>query len=565
MPLPDVTIAVLDGQLGLVAASVAQAHAKAGICSDGVVGTIYSANDNGSAQSQMGQGPLVEAIATSLSHPDAGGPVYGLPMNPSSAGTASAVTTPIHVGVGVLTVTLAPRVSIAIKIGTGGTNGTATFSISLNGGSYGALVTTTGGAFAYAVPGTLTTVTLAAGQTWVANDVYTVATDGTVTLAGSGPVASNVTHTDSPLDAYNALVTVTTTGAAGAGVFTYSLDGGINPSGQILIPSSGKYGIPNSGIVLNFSGTFTAGDTYVFTTTTAGFSNSDITTALTTLNNSATEFAWVHIIGMGANAAAAAATAAVIQVAMNAAFTAYRFIFAVMECPTNGSGTSTEADSVVAAAFASVSADRVGVCAGDVKAVSPISGRTLRRNLAWAYTARLGAIQPGRSPAIPGDKPLPGVISIYRDEQATPLLDAARFVTARTIPGTPGYFITSGNMMAPPGSDFSEVDRRRVMDVACRIVRKALLPYLNAPIRVDTATGFVYEPEALQIESLVNGQLVAGVVATGDASGSTVKLSRSQNILSTNTEPVEVRIVPLGKMKFIKVNIGYSNPALAAA
>jgi hypothetical protein len=559
MALPDATITVLDGQLGLVPASVANAHAKIGVCSDGIVGTVYSANDNGTAQTLLGQGPLVDAMSHTLTV--AGGPVYALPINPSAVGTASAVVRGIAVGAGVLTVTLAPKVSIAIKITTGGANGTGTFAISLGGASYGANVATTGGSFAYAIPGTLTTITLAAAQTWVLNDIYTIATDGTVSLAGTGPAASNVTHADSPLDAYNVLITTVTTGAPGTGVFTWSWDGGNSTSGQVLIPSSGKYAIPSTGVVLNFSGTFTAGDTYTFTTTSAGYSNSDITTALTTLNNSAVEFGFVHIVGMGANSAAAAATAAVIQTAMVSAFTGYRFIRAVMECPTNGSGASTEADSVVAAAFGSVSADRVSVCAGDAALSSPLTGRIQRRNLAWVYTARLALIQPGESPAFVGRGALPAVVSIYRDELKTPLLDASRFVTLRTHRGTPGYYITRGMMMAPAGSDFSKIERCRVMDVACRIARAAELPFVNGSVRINK-DGTINEKDAQNFEGIINSKLKAGVVNTGDASSSTVVMNRSANILSTGIAPVSVRIVPLGYLEIIQTSIGFNNPAL---
>lgn len=566
MSLPDVSIVVQDGQLGLVPASVANASVKVGVCSDGIVGQIYSANDNGTAQAALGQGPLVDAGAQTLSV--AGGPVFFVPINPSAAGAASAVTTPIHLGTGAVAVGFAPRQSVQVKITLGGANGTGTFAIALGGGSYGASVATVGGTFNYAVPGTLTTITLAAAQTWVLNDVYTIATDGTVTLSGSGPAATNVTHADSPMDAYSVQLAITTGGALGTAQFTYSVDGGDNISGQILVPSGGKYAIPQTGIVLTFSSTFTLGDTYVFTTTSAGFSNSDITAALTTLNASATDYGFVHIVGAGANAAAAAATAAVIDSAMTAAFVAFRYVFAVMECPTS------ESDSTIATAFANVAATRVGVCAGDVALVSPINGRVFRRNLAWAYTARLADILAAQSPAAVEDGPLKNIgsllvagapVSLYRDEAKTPLLDAARFVTARTFPGAVGYFITRGMMMAPSGSDFSRVTRRRVMDIACRVVRAAELRWLNKTVRVDKKTGFILEKDAQRFEHEVNGALNAVLLDASPplASDCTVVMSRTTNILSTNSEPVSISIVPLGELENIITTIGFKNPALA--
>src|SRR5205823_4993460 len=108
-----------------------------------------------------------------------------------------------------------------------------------------------------------TTLTFAAAA-YTLNDVYTVATTGVITCVGTGP-AGNLTQVSSPLDGYSVIVTITTSGAPGAGIFTYSLDGGNITSAAILIPGgAGIYVIANTGVVLTFASTFTAADTYSF-------------------------------------------------------------------------------------------------------------------------------------------------------------------------------------------------------------------------------------------------------------------------------------------------------------
>jgi hypothetical protein len=558
MALPDATLTIADGALGQGAATGQGAHLKMGMCSDGIVGTLYGFGDIGQAQATLGQGPLVDAIAHALAIPGQG-TVYALPLNPTTAGSSGTIT---HTGPGTGTVTAstAPRFSVAIKIGTGGTNGTATFQVSLNGGAYGAVISTTGGTFSYLVPGTVTTVTLASGQTWVANDIYTIATDGSVTLTGSGPAASNVTHTDSPLDAYNVLVTITTAGGLGVGVFTYSVDGGNNTSEQIAIPSgAGKYQLPNTGVVLTFAGTFTAGDTYSWTTTHAAFNNTDLTNGFTTALAGAAVWGFVHVVGTGANSAAAATMTATVQTQMVLGAAQFRFARAIVQCPTS------ESDSTVASAFAAVSADRVNVCAGDVGAISPINGRILQRNCAYIVAAHAGAIPVGEDLGYVGTSfPVRNVASLYRDEAKTPALDAARFTTMRTFPGRQGYYITRGLLMAPSGSDFAAWDRGRVMDVACAVTRAGELPYVNGTMRVDPKTGYIDERDAQAFEAKVNSQLRTALVSTGQASATSVVVSRASNILSTSTLPVNVRVTPLGKLTFISTTIGFVNPALAA-
>jgi hypothetical protein len=117
-------------------------------------------------------------------------------------------------------------------------------------------------------------------------------------------------------------------------------------------------------------------------------------------------------------------------------------------------------------------------------------------------------------------------------------------------------------MMAPAGSDFAFAQYRRVMDLACTVARAALVKYLNDSVRLDPTTGFILEAEARAIEADVNGQLEDKLVASGQASSSSVTIKRDANIGGTQTMPVTVRVQPLGYAKFITVDIGFANPAL---
>lgn len=559
MPLPDVTITIQDGALGQVPASVAGAQFKVGVCSAGTINAMYTVSDIGSAQNALGQGPLVDAIAHTLAV--AGGPVYAMPINPSSYGTAGSVT---HTGpgTGTLTVSIAPAQSIAIKITTGGALGTSFIAFSLGGGAYSAPIVTVAGPGSYAVPGTLTTVTLAAG-TYVINDVYTISTLGVVTLVGSGPAASNVTFSSSPLDAYSVVVTMTAGGALGTATFQVSADGGNNlVGGTIATPAGGKYAIPNTGVVLVMAGTMTAADTYSFTTTAAGYTGTDVTNAFNVALGSSIQWGFSHLVGAASNAAGAATIAATIDTIMTTAQVAYRFTWGIVECPT------VEADSALLTAFASFASARTMVCAGDVGALSPINGRIIRRNSAWIISAHVSGIAAGEDAGFVGSSTaIKNVVSLYPNGTVTTwdptALDAGRFATMRTLVGKQGYFVTNGNMMAASGSDFNLVQRRRIMDIACTTVRAALLNYLNSSVRVAKATGYIDERDAQQIEANVNAQLSAAVVATGFASSASVVLNRTTNLLSTNNEPVSVRVVPLAYLKQISVSIGFSNPALA--
>jgi hypothetical protein len=372
--------------------------------------------------------------------------------------------------------------------------------------------------------------------------------------SGGGPA---ITAVSSPLDFYSVIVEILTAGAIGTATFRVSIDGGDTYSEEITTPSGpGRYAIPDTGVVLVFLGTFTSGDLYTFTTTGAGFSNTDVTNAIVALRLNPAEWGFLHVVGTPSSAANAASLATVVDAQLVAAEAEFRFVYGIVECPT------TETDAAVALAFASFASLRVEVCAGDVEHVSTITGRLNRRNCAWIESSRIGLIPIGEAPSKVRRGAVTQVNSLYRDEAITPFLDAQRFTTMRTFRGRQGFFITQGNMMAPAGSDFNRVQRRRVMDEACRITRLAELPYLNDDVRVDPATGFIDERDAASFEATVNAQLFAALVAAGQASASSVQVDRSVNLLSTSEQPVEVRITPKAYLETITTKIGFRNPVL---
>jgi hypothetical protein len=553
MALPGITMTIEDGALGTLPPNTAGASAKIGICSKGAPSTFSAFSDEDTLKAALGAGPLVEAIAQVLN--EAGGPVYACPATPTTAGTAGVSgtgggSTHVGTGTGTLAVSLAPDRVVLMKVAAGGTRGTATVQFSIDGGAYGAPVLTAATLRPAGAP--LTVLSLATG-TYVLNEIYTVATSGVVSQSGSGPA---VTQASSPVDAYDVIVEITTAGGLGVGAFIYSVDGGNNVSPNIAIPGSGVYTIPGTGLVLTFAGTFVDDDTYSFTSVPAAFTVSDVNTALDFIGAQSVEWDHVHIVGAPATAAATATLATAVDTKLTGFETAFRYTYAVVECP------STESDATIAAALASFSSRRVAIAVGDAGVISPLTGKNNRRNAAWLATARIAKISPEEDPAWVGRGALTGVTSLYRNEEATPFLDEARFITLRTMRGRAGYYITNFRLMAPGGSDFTYGMNRRVMDTACRITRQAELNYVNQAVAIDPTTGFIDEKEAQRFEADVNSQLRAGIVAPGMASSARVVMSRTANLLAGASAPVTVRLVPDAYLKHIDTSMGFSNPAI---
>jgi hypothetical protein len=371
---------------------------------------------------------------------------------------------------------------------------------------------------------------------------------------GAGTVVGS-TAGDGPSDSYAVQVTIVTSGALGAALFTYSLDGGNNVSGQILVPLGGVYAVPGANLTLTFAGALVALDVYTITTTPAAYSTANVTTAFGVILADATEWGFAHIVGQGASAAAAASLAAVVDTQMVLAEAAFRYVFGIVECP------STEADSALVTAFTSFVSERTMVCAGDIGHISAITGRVIRRNCGTVVSTRLSLIPAKEHPGKVARGPLRNVKSIYRNEAATPALDAQRFTTLRAFVKKQGYFVTRGNMMAVNGSDYSNVMNRRVMDIACSFAYQSLLDVLNTEVQVDKGTGFIYPPEAAAVEKIVRGDILGGL--DGNAIDASVTVSKTEAILSTHRYPVDIGVLPFGYAEQIKTTIGFINPALA--
>ncbi len=550
MGIPDVTLSIQDGALGIAPPSSAKTQLKIGVVAKGLVNVIQSASDLTTLTGLLGKaGPLVEAAALAL---QGGGPVYVMGATPSTYGTAGTVTKTASNSTGTLTVTARPSFQVIARVAATGTLGVGTLQFSVDGGStYGAAVLT---AATVMVPqATLLTIACAAGN-YVAGDTWTIATDGTVTFSGTSTGVVTIS-TCSPVDTYSLMIDVIDAGALGAATFIYSLDGGNTWSPKILVPASGKYVIPDTGLLLTFaSGPLGNADAWSCPVTAASYSTTDLTTAMTAALADARTWGFVHVVGAPSSVANAATLATTLQSLLVTAASQYRFARGIIEVPSD-----TDANTI--AAFAAVATDRVNWAAGYATITSPLNGRQFSRSSAWAAAARASAVPVSEDLGRVASGPLTSVGQLGRDEQATPGLDAQRFTTLRTIIGRQGKYLTTGRLGAAFGSDFSIWQNGRVMDVACDTTRQRLLQFLNSSVRVN-ADGTILEKDARVIEAYCDSGLRAALTQPGDASDVSVTVSRTANVLSTQTLPVSVRVLPLGYAKWITVDIGFSNPAL---
>ncbi len=173
MALPDVTVVVRDGALGIVPPNTSGQAAAIGVSTAGTGNTPILISDAATLVAIFGAGPLVEAAAHMLAV--GGGPLVCMRITAAGVGAASVVAKAGTGGsVGTVTGTPTDDNDPIVRIATGAllpTNGLGAYQLSLdNGKTYGAVtsVPTTG---AIVVGTTGTTLTLSAA-TLVAGDTY---------------------------------------------------------------------------------------------------------------------------------------------------------------------------------------------------------------------------------------------------------------------------------------------------------------------------------------------------------------------------------------------------------
>lgn len=381
---------------------------------------------------------------------------------------------------------------------------------------------------------------------------------------------SVVTVTGTPNDAYDVILEITTGGTRGTpGIFfRYSLDGGETYSAKLPLGSAVTYLVPNTGMTIAFAaGTLDTGAVFTWTTTPPLWAAGDVADGIVALGNGVSKFRLIHLVG---DLDAADATS--LDTEVEALTTSYRYVgmlghardFETADTDENGWIDALTDD------FAGFASTRVSVTAGHYRVTSPISGRRYRRPLSFVAAARLmgrplqehaGRVRTGALKGIQASEN----DTVSHDSRITPGLKTARFMTARTRIGRPGWFIDQPQMMSSPSSDYQRWPHRSVIDKACDLTYEVLVDVLNDDLQVDPVTGFIVEKEAKAIESRLRSAFRDGILAKRYASAVSATIKRDDNIITTKTLTASIRVTPKGYVEGIDASVGFTNPALELA
>lgn len=184
----------------------------------------------------------------------------------------------------------------------------------------------------------------------------------------------------------------------------------------------------------------------------------------------------------------------------------------------------------------------IGACIG------AISKAAVNECIAWVQKFPLGL----KSPALFNGNLIKNVTTDDQD-----LLNDNRYIFVLTHVGDADNYFNDSHTCDVVTSDYAYIENVRTIDKACRGVRANLLPYLNAPLKVDAETGKLDAPMVAFLETTA-GKALEDMEKAGELSGYKAEIDPEQNVLATSTVEIVIKQVPVGVMRKINVKIGFS-------
>lgn len=192
----------------------------------------------------------------------------------------------------------------------------------------------------------------------------------------------------------------------------------------------------------------------------------------------------------------------------------------------------------------------------DAAAVGLVLGR-LAKNAVQVSIARVA------DGAIKADDMKFGTADVSESIAST--LSSKGYIVPRTWVGKAGFYWSTDSTATAETDDCSLIMRRRTIDKAYRVSYKSLLENVGMQIPVNS-TGGIPVATAKSIEAAVETALERAMTNQGNLgtdpdddtdNGIKVYVDPTQNVVSTNTLTVSIRVKPFGYAYYIEANLSF--------
>ena len=135
-------------------------------------------------------------------------------------------------------------------------------------------------------------------------------------------------------------------------------------------------------------------------------------------------------------------------------------------------------------------------------------------------------------------------------------LDNYRYIFLIKYVGIAGSYFNDSHCAIALTSDYAYIENNRTIDKAIRGIYSSMLPNLNSPL-VLNADGTLTDTTVAYFTSQAEVNLFE-MVRQVELSAFSVIINPAQNVLSTSTLVITVKLVPIGVARQITVNIGFT-------
>ena len=118
-----------------------------------------------------------------------------------------------------------------------------------------------------------------------------------------------------------------------------------------------------------------------------------------------------------------------------------------------------------------------------------------------------------------------------------------------------GVFVSRDQTCADETSDYRTIARNRTIHKSRRSVRKALLPYVHSPLKVDPSTGMLSSAKITEFSNIVS-DILKTMQDADEISGYSVNIDKNQNVLKNDSLIIKYSIIPIGVASRIEVYEG---------
>lgn len=384
--------------------------------------------------------------------------------------------------------------------------------------------------------------------------------EGTISEVRKVPesAAGTVAVEGTPTNAFNIIVKITGKGGLNTAAFRYSLNGGNSWSEDITVPTGGRYEAEEAGIAFVFGSEeeFSVNNVFTCETAAPAMTNGDVMEAVQKLKDISAAYEYVHIVGPST-----AELWAAISTAQEELLNRYRKpVFFVLEAYEKEKGES------VAEYVSQLEKDRRGIANYDMQVVAArgmytgmdgVARQISLANVVCGLYARASVQESiGRTAAysIP-DKKMSALLPEGLDEDDTEALDAAGYLTFRRYDGLAGYYVTNARMLCPEDSDFRYAEDIRVKNKIIRLTRQAALKRLQEDVDTENA-----DADLAAKAKFITADVEKQMVDKKEVASLSVTVPSGQDILRTETMEMQIRYVPMGKIREIRIDLGMQNP-----